>query len=310
MPFSRSWYLPLALSVGFLIMVLSIVLGWLRWPTRPRYTFLGMLIGLWVVYPYLIPGHADDSHPLGYAIVLGTLILVGYVIWKDAGSVLHAVLRDLVARRFGIGVGIVVALFFVSVTGYLSFFPEEGLAHERIIAVLPAMYQLVLWPTLEIYLPHIPLFVAVSPGQFIVVGVLSTLIGLNAAFIARHWRVEERAGITESTAGTGEVVGSCTCGCCSRSWPKSRCWRLVPLLQHHCIGCSSILPPRSARCSSLQVLSCLLGVSSIRSKQPVIPINRRRLFQPIESSIAVDRRWVKTKMQSDNNHIKIMKIYE
>lgn len=214
MPFPRSWYQPLALLVGLLIAVSSFIIGLLRWPTRPRYTFLGLLMGLWIAYPYLIPGHADASHPLGYAIVLGTPLLVGYVIWKDAGDVLRAVLRDPVARRFGIGVGGVVALFFVSVTGYLVFFPEEGLPHERIVAVLPAMYQLVTWPTLEIYLPHIPLFVATSPGLFIVVGLLSTLIGLNAAVIARHWRVEEHAGMTEGTVGGTAVLGSSTCSCC------------------------------------------------------------------------------------------------
>ena len=74
------------------------------------------------------------------------------------------------------------------------------------------------WPILEIYLPHVPLvpvfFVAVSPGPLIVSGLLSGLIGLNAALVARHWRVEERAGLKESTGGTTAVVGSCTCGCC------------------------------------------------------------------------------------------------
>lgn len=214
MPFPRSWYQPLALSAGLLITLSSFIIGRLQWPTRPRYTFLGILMGVWIAYPYLIPGHASDSHPLGYAIVLGTPLLVGYVIWKDAGGILRVVLQDPVARRFGIGVGIIVALFFVSVTGYLSFFPEEALPHERTIVILPAIYQLVTWPTLEVYLPHIPLFVATSPGQFIVVGLLSTLIGLNAALIARHWRVEEQAGMTETTAGSAAVVGSCTCGCC------------------------------------------------------------------------------------------------
>ena len=214
MPFPRSWYQPLALSVGLLITVSSFIVGWLRWPTRPRYTFLGILLGMWIAYPYLIPGPASDSHPLGYAIVLGTPIFVGYIIWKDAGSVLRAVLRDPVARRFGIGVGIVLALFFASVTGYLSFFPEEGFPHETTIVVLPVIYQLVMWPTLEIAVPHIPFFLALSPGQVVLVGMLSTLIGLNAALIARHWRIEERAGMTEGTAGTAAVVGSCTCGCC------------------------------------------------------------------------------------------------
>lgn len=214
MPFPRSWYQPLALSVGLLIMVGSVIAGWLRWPTRPRYMFLGMLMGMWVAYPPLIPGHASDTHPLGYAIVLVTPLLIGYIIWTDAGSVLRAVLRDPVARRFGIGVGIVLALFFVSVTGYLSLFPEEGMPHDVTVVVLPAIYQLVTWPTLEIVLPHIPLFLAVSPGQVIVVGMLSALIGLNAALIARHWRVEEPAGLTEGTAGSATIVGTCTCGCC------------------------------------------------------------------------------------------------
>ena len=82
------------------------------------------------------------------------------------------------------------------------------------VVVLPAIYQLVTWPTLEIVLPHIPFFLAVSPGQLIVVGTLSTLIGLNAALIARHWRVEEQAGMAEGTAGSAAIVGTCTCGCC------------------------------------------------------------------------------------------------
>ena len=42
MPFPRSWYQPLSLVVGILIAVLRLVVGWLRWPTRPRYTFLGI----------------------------------------------------------------------------------------------------------------------------------------------------------------------------------------------------------------------------------------------------------------------------
>lgn len=214
MPFPRSWYGPLSLIVGLLISVASFVVGWLRWPTRPRYTYLGILMGLWVAYPNLIPGPASDTHPLGYVIVLGTPVLVGYILWQDASDVLASVFRDPVARRFGIGVAIVLALFFVSITGYLSFFPEEGIPHEPTVVVLPVIYQLVTWPTLELYLPHIPVFVAVSPGQIIIVGLLSALIGLNAALIARHWRIEERAGMTEGTAGTAAIVGSCTCGCC------------------------------------------------------------------------------------------------
>ena len=214
MPFPRSWYQPLSLSIGLVISVASFVIGWLRWRTRPRYTFLGILMGLWISYPYLIPGPASNTHPLGYVLVLGTPVLVGYILWTDAWEVLRAALRDRVARRFGLGVGFVVALFFLSTTGYLSFFWEEGVPREKVITVLPVNYQLVQWPTLEVVLPQIPLTFAMSIGIATVIGLLTVLIGLNAALIARHWRANAQAGMTESTAGTGAVVGSCTCGCC------------------------------------------------------------------------------------------------
>jgi len=214
MPFPRSWYQPLALSVGTAIGAGSLVAGRIRWPDRPRYALAGLLMGLWIAYPYLVPGSASDTHPLGYALVLTTPILVGYVLWTDAGDAIRTALRDRVARRFGIGTAVVLLLFFFGVTGYLSFFPEEGAPHEITVAVLPTIYQLVSWPTLEIAIPHIPLFLAVSPGQLLILGTLSGLIGLNGALIARQWRAEERAGLTEGTAGSAAVVGTCTCGCC------------------------------------------------------------------------------------------------
>lgn len=214
MPFARSWYPLLSASVGLAVVLSSFGIGWTRWPTRPRYTFFGILMGMWIAYPVLVPGPAGDTHPLGYAIVLVTPGFVGYILWKDAGGVLRAVLRDPVARRFGVGIGAVVALFLAAITGYLSVFPEEGVSHETNVVVLPAIYELVLWPTLEVSFPHSPLFVAISPGQLVVIGSLSALVGLNAAFVARHWRIEERAGTTEGTVGAAAVVGSCTCGCC------------------------------------------------------------------------------------------------
>ena len=212
MPFERSWYPLLSLAVGLAITVGSLAVGWFRWPNRPRYTFLGITVGLWIAYPTLVPD--SYSHPLGYALVLGTPVLVGYVLWIDVWSVLRTVLRDPIARRFGIGVGLLVGLFFLSVSGYLTVFLEEGAPHETTVAVLPVIYQLVTWPTVEVVLPHVPLFVAASVGVVVVVGTLSVLVGLNAALVARSWRLEERTGMAGSTAGTGAVVGSCTCGCC------------------------------------------------------------------------------------------------
>jgi hypothetical protein len=214
MPFPRFWYKPLSLGLGLGIAVISFVVGWLRWTTRPRYTFFGILMGLWVAYPELITGQGSDTHPLGYAIVLVTPIFVGYILWKDAWPVLRTVLVDSVARRFGIGVGVLTGLFFASVSGYISFLPEEGFPQEVTVVVLPSNYQLVRWSTLEVAIPQIPFFIALSMGLVLIVGLLSVLVGLNAAMIARQWRLEQRAGMVEGTAGTGAIVGSCTCGCC------------------------------------------------------------------------------------------------
>lgn len=220
MPFPRMWYAPMAVFIGFLTMILSVIIGWFRWSTRPRYTFFGILMGLWIVYPYLISGPASDTHLLGYLIVLGTPIVAGYIVWKDVGSVLRNVLRDMVARRFGVGVGIIMGLYFFSITGYLSFVPEPGVFNpqEPFIGILPDIYQLVKWPLLFIYLPDapvVPIFLlATSPGQFVITGLLSVLIGLNAALVAHKWRIEEQAGATQGTAGTAAVVGCSTCGCC------------------------------------------------------------------------------------------------
>lgn len=214
MPFPRVWYTPLGVGIGLLTVIVSFVGGWLRWPTRPRYTFLGILMGLWLLYPELLPEPQSYTNPLGYAIVLSTPILVGYIVWKDAWGVLSTVLRDPVARRFSVGVGVVVTLFFMSSTGYLSVFPDEETPMQTIFVVIPAVYQLVSWPTLEIFLPQIPLFIAISPGLIILNGLIGVLVGLNAALIARQWRVKQRAGATEGTVGTAAIAGSCTCGCC------------------------------------------------------------------------------------------------
>ncbi|WP_435119775.1 hypothetical protein [Halolamina sp. C58] len=213
MPFPRSLYPFIGAAVGLSTIVASFFFGWSRWPYRPRYTFLGMLMGGWILYPYIVPGFASKN-PLGYALVLGTPVAVGYVLWKDAGEVLQVIMDDTIARRFGVGIGIVTGLFFLSITGYLSFFPEEGVPQQIVITVLPAQYQLVVWPTFEMLIPEVPFFLALSPGVVVIIGTLSVLVGIQASLIARKWRVDEQIGATMSTANTSAIVGTCTCGCC------------------------------------------------------------------------------------------------
>jgi hypothetical protein len=54
-------------------------------------------------------------HPLGYVIALAVPLTVGYIIWQDGHDVLQQVWQDGVARRFGLGIGAVMLLFFGSV---------------------------------------------------------------------------------------------------------------------------------------------------------------------------------------------------
>ena len=99
-PIPREWYSPIGLVTGLVIMLASLLIGVRKWPTRPRYTFLGILMGAWVLYPELLPEPKSYTNPVGYLIVLATPVLIGYIIWTDARDVLGAVLQDPVVRRF------------------------------------------------------------------------------------------------------------------------------------------------------------------------------------------------------------------
>lgn len=58
----------------------SLIAGRLRWPERPRYAFLGILLGGWTMYPAVMP-NGGIWHPLGYILVLGGPTLIGYILW-------------------------------------------------------------------------------------------------------------------------------------------------------------------------------------------------------------------------------------
>ena len=99
MPFPRDWYLILALGTGSAILLGSALLGPLRWPTRPRYTVLGALLGAWILYPVVMPNEGT-FHPLGYLLAGAVPMTVGHIIWRDGRRLLRTVGQDAVARRF------------------------------------------------------------------------------------------------------------------------------------------------------------------------------------------------------------------
>ena len=221
MPFSRSLYPLISLTIGFSIVIGSTLLGQFRWPTRPRYTALGILLGLWVAYPALIRGPAEYEHPLGYVIVLTVPLTVGYIVWRDGRDVLAQVWQDTVARRFGLGIGAVMLLFFVFSTGLVSFVPEEGVVNGHDVLDVPAFIHtqpfaspLVSWPAVEVWLPQIPMSAAISLGVLLMIVLLGGLVAINAMLMAYQWYYASGSSSTQSTAGAAALVGPNACGCC------------------------------------------------------------------------------------------------
>ena len=221
MPFPRFWYPIISMTIGFAIIVGSTFFGLLRWPTRPRYTSLGILLGLWIAYPAFIRGPAEYQHPLGYVIALAVPLTAGYIVWRDGRDVLKQIWQDATARRFGLGIGAVMLLFFVFSTGLVSLVPEEGIVNGHSTMDTPAFIHtqpfaspLVLWPAVEVWLPQIPLSAAISLGALLMIVLLGGLVAINAMLAAYQWCYANESSSTQSTAGAAAVVGPNACGCC------------------------------------------------------------------------------------------------
>lgn len=214
----RALYEPLLLLVGSVIMLGSVIGSSLRWPTRPRYAGFGVMLGLWVAYPGLsIVGIYTPTHPLGYLIVGGLVIALGYVLWRDTRGVFRELYADRVARRFGIAVGLLSIIFFMFSSGMLYLIPEEGVGvsvSQRIIAIMPVQDPLVLWPTLEFWFPRLPLGGMVSVGTALLVVLFGGLIGANAALFAFHSERASSSGMSQSTAGVAGIAAPQACCCC------------------------------------------------------------------------------------------------
>lgn len=212
MPIARAWYGPLTLAVGVGIALVSLVAGRLKYPDRPRFAMLGVLLGMWVAYPVL----GSRTNPAGYLLVVALPLAVGYVLYRDAREPLARVLRDGAARRFGVGTGVLAGLFFMFSMGMITFVPEHGvnMPTHRFVTVAPVANPLVYWSAVEFYFPSVPTSGVVSLGMAIQVGVVAVLVGLNGAVVARQWLADASAGTTEATTGTAAVAAPNACCCC------------------------------------------------------------------------------------------------
>ncbi|WP_458206086.1 hypothetical protein [Haladaptatus sp. NG-SE-30] len=215
-PLSREWYQPLTLAAGTIIAVGSFVAGRLKWPERPRYAGLGMALGAWIAYPAVMDAFGARTHPLGYLLVFGLPLGVGYVLWRDASEPLSLVVSDRPARWFGVGTGVLAGLFFAFSMGMLTFVPEHGVGvpEGAFVTTIPVANPLVYWTAVEFSIPQIPLAGVFSLGMLIQIGVVAVLVGLNGTVIAYQWQGGTRTGTSEVTSGTAAVAAPNACCCC------------------------------------------------------------------------------------------------
>ncbi|NEU57849.1 hypothetical protein [Halorussus sp. MSC15.2] len=218
-PISRAWYGPLTLGIGLAIVVGSLIVGRMRWPSDPRYAALGMLLGLWVAYPVLVP--RPLTNPVGYLVALAVPVTVGYVVRRDCWDLLARALSDRAARWFGVGTGVVAGLFFMFSMGMLTFVPEVGSGvnlNRSFVTTSQVTNPLVYWPAVEFHFHDFvgttPLSGVVSVGMAMLVGLVAVLVGLNAALLAYQWRANAASGGAEATAGSAAVAAPNACCCC------------------------------------------------------------------------------------------------
>lgn len=214
-PAALEWYPLFAVIVGGSILTASLFGGLVRWPTRPRYPLLGVLLGLWVLYPAVLPG-AGYTNPLGYLLVVVVPLTVGYIFWRDVSPALSSTVVDAFSRRVGGVVATLFTIFFLFSAGLFTVNPDEGVnaPTEAFVTTASFANPLVIWPAVEFYLPSIPLSGALSIGTALVIGLLAALIGINTALMTTVWQRDIQLSTTVGAGGTVATTGATACCCC------------------------------------------------------------------------------------------------
>lgn len=213
-PIPRAWYPLLAGVVGVGFLSGSLVLGLRRWSRRPRYPTLGALFGLWAAYPALVPGPYNYWNPLGYGLVFAVPLVVGYLLWRDVRPALAEATRF--ERRIGWAVGGLFAVFLLFSTGQFTFNPDSGVGlPDESFIVTEFANPLVMWPAVELYVPSVPLFAALSVGTVVTFGLLAGLTGTNAVLATIIWRLDVPMTRSRGVLGGLTTTGATACCCCA-----------------------------------------------------------------------------------------------
>jgi len=216
-PFSTSTLALVRLALGALVLAAGVVLGRRRWPTKPRYAGVGVLLGGWLLYPLALDGFQPAFNPLGYLLVAALVAAVGYVAHRDCRRAIRTLLADPLARRFGAAVTVLTTLFFAFSSGILIVLPDPsgvGISWtESFVRLIPVKDPLVYWPAVEFWFPSFPLGGYLSVGMVALVALVAVLVGLNGAMVAYQWRCRRAVGF-DGAAGAAAIAAPNACCCC------------------------------------------------------------------------------------------------
>jgi hypothetical protein len=187
-----------------------------RYPTKPQYALLCLLLAGWIAYPTVMPNQGYYN-PLGYVLVLSLPFLIAYIIWTDARGVLQSLRLQTIPKVVGVGAGLLMSIFFVFSAGTMSFNPDTGINAPTKAFLIP--YQvaspLVVWPAVEWYFPSIPFTGYLSVGTLVLMGILGGLIGLNVAVVVQQWSSAGSVAGKQLFSGSLAASGATACCCCA-----------------------------------------------------------------------------------------------
>jgi len=203
-------------AVASLLAIGSLVVVRWRWPERPRYVALAFVLAVWISYPVVMP-NGGLTNPLGYLVVFAVPVTIAYVFARDGGDRLVRALSDRTSRAVTALTFLLFSAFFAVSAGTVTLNPDTTArtAGEAFVRLHPVASPLVYWPAVEFYFPAIPAAGYVSLGSALLIGVLGSLVALNAGLVTRQWQTGGAPDSPKAMLGAVTSSGATACCCCA-----------------------------------------------------------------------------------------------
>ncbi|MFC6962445.1 hypothetical protein [Halocatena marina] len=202
--------------VGGLLSVGGFLIVRLRWPQKPQYAILCLLLSAWIVYPSALQNQGYHN-PLGYLIALSLPLVLVFIIWTDGRAILQSLRLQTMPKVTGISAGLLTSVFFAFSAGTMSINPDYGVnaPTETFITPFTVASPLVMWPAIEFYVPMVPLSGYISIGTLLLMGILGGLVGLNVAVVTQQWSAVGSFAGKQLFTGSLAASGATACCCCA-----------------------------------------------------------------------------------------------